>query len=370
MKRGAEKSKINHQDCYQSNKRILEIKKQFDFSRLPKDVLKECIIPKLAGKDLICFALACKVTYKLAKPDLIPIWLLNAVARGNQNKAKELIAKNPLLLLNNKAESTDYSGKSIKHLTPFQAALCAGDIEMCKMMRPYFAQLDNGQHAFKSQMEQIFPNGVEDDYEDLYRARFDFSEVMSAILTAPIHEVKLALEKQFDTNLPLHRILNHFRKDFREKSQKEIIFNPFHYFNVILAYDQVFHNADCWERLDLMTRQVVGWTQRFFSACWGQALAQGIHYIAKKNEPLKRQFKCRTGKGLTFPLQEMVGLGFDYAICSHGTRKTGHVHVTRRSSPFSNRDRFRWLWITKRYELSLMLEDGIKPKKTRMSCPF
>lgn len=295
------------------------IQKQFD-SALDGPFIT-ILFPKLDYPDLVTFSRACKQTQEWSMLEIerrAASRLLEAVVLGNQAEAERIIKCNPKLLISTQGKATDHTDKTFTGLSPFQAALCGWDDDMAAMMKPYFAQIENGQVEMENQSKEIFPNGIEAHVKAQEDAAFDFSEIINEILNAPENEVQAALNKQFDTNLALHQALESFRSKFDEISCHELVFNPQHFYRAIQQYIEAFDKTDSWDKRDLIWRQVFGYTQRHFSACYGQAVAQGIYYLVEEKEALRRSFNFRFGGGALFPLGGLAGAGYDFAASGRG----------------------------------------------------
>lgn len=245
--------------------------------------------------------------------------LLLDVVQGNEAEAQCLLKTNPGLLCSTKGTATSYSGQHIRDLTPFQAALCAGDVEMCEMMKDFFYQIEDGQEKLEEQFNAIFPNGFEAHISTQQENVFDFKEILQAIIDAPDNEVTVALEKNFDNNLPLHRALEKFRKEFAEKSLSETLFNPYHLSQAFKMYEDEFNILGDWKKRDLFWCQIIGFVQRYLPACMLQAFAQGLCYITVEKKPLRpcarppvKHLCCSILPTAAF------GLGYDFAVCSGG----------------------------------------------------
>ena len=265
--------------------------------------------------------------------------LLDHVVKGEEKATKIMLDANPALLLVNTANTIDYSGKSIKDLTAFQAAFCAGDADMVTMMQPYFSILDDGDEQMALQIKDIFPEGFDAHLAHQLHARFDFTTAFTAIGTASDDDVKDALIlvgaecKQSDTarskpdsELSLVETMNRFREDFTNTSVHEQIYNSQHLLEALRLYASTLDPANIeiwnWNKRDLFWRQIVGFCQRFVPTCTAQAFAQGLYYIVKTPEyqghdwtaePLRRSLKCRYGEWDFYPITGMKsGLGFHY----------------------------------------------------------
>lgn len=232
--------------------------------------------------------------------------LLLAVVQGNIRQAEALIKQTPYLSLL-KGTTIDYSMKTIKDLTPFQAALCAWDDEMCDMLAKYMTP-----EKATRQYQEIFPEGHQPYVEA--QTPFDFSTVITAIVQSTDDEIDAALNKE-QNDSALGNALNQFRIDFTLRSQQEKVFNLKHLLKAYECYDQRFRH---WEfnQLNLFWRQVIGFVQRFLPANIAQDFAQGLYYRVEKKEKSQRHFRFRFTDNVMFPLtpNPLSGLGFDFAL--------------------------------------------------------
>jgi len=289
----------------------------------------EYIIPHLDNRGLLLFSQACSSTRTLtkqAREERVLSHLLQAVVQGNQTEAERVLALEPKLLLKATATAEDYSGKLIKNLAPFQAALCAGDVEMSEMMKPYFAKLENGQAEIEKQFKGVFPSSSDEEQaflqahaESQKQAAFDFSEIVEAIVNASPDEVTTALARQYDDRMTLHKALSNFRQVLQDISYQDQVFNTYHLLSALQCYADRFDAlGPDWDKRDLFWRQIVGFTQRYLPACYLQACAQGFYYIVEHGETLTRSFDFRHGGGSIRDLVWGAGLGFDWARGSLG----------------------------------------------------
>jgi len=284
----------------------------------------------LANHEVARFSVACKQTYSWAYNELenrkATSALLLSVLQGNATEAIERTI-NPNLFLSTKGVAKDYFNRRIQDLSPFQAALCAGDVEMCEMMKRYIVRLENGQVELEKQFNDVFPKGLEAHVQIKQDNVFDFSEILQAIIQAPDIEVTAALHKVFDNNLPLHLDLEKFRNAFTEKSFLETVFNPYHLLRAFQTYYQRFDDLVSMDKRNLFWRQIIGFVQRHLPACYLQALAQGTFYIVGENEALRRLFQFRSDNNICIvPFQVNSGLGFDWAVgCGGKAQLRGFV---------------------------------------------
>ncbi len=328
MKRGPE---------FECAKALPKRSKQFSnyaeqICRTLKGPFHHFVLPRLEHCDLVYFSLACKQTQDWTKYDLNKSGasrLLEAVMQGNEAVAKNILDCNPTLLLSTRGSAQAYPGKIIEKLTCFQAALCTGDAEMGEMMKSYFSKLDNGQAIMESQFRDVFSNGIKAHAEAQEKASFDFNEVIEVVLKAPVVDVQKALEKKFDSNISLHKTLDDFREKFTAISLKEQSFNPYHFLKALEQYNAAFDEAGSSQRRELVWRQVVGFTQRFFPACWAQASYQSIYDIVNNKDKLERCIYPRS-RGWICGV-ESWGLGFDVTATAFGASKVLRVIVRTRS---------------------------------------
>lgn len=226
------------------------------------------------------------------------------VQQGDMAQTKALIQQNPALS-SFKGTAMDYSGRTIRDVTPFQAALCALDIEMCDMLRRYMAPCE-----VLRQYQEVFPEGHEKYFAS--QASFDFNFLIGVIAQSSNAEIVAALANQ-EADLRLCQALNRFRVAFTKRSQEEKVFNPEHLIKVL----QLFGNFSQWSRnqLDLFWRQVVGYVQRFLPANITQDVAQGLFQRVVLKEKARRSFNFRLGGGsiLNLDFNTHAVLGFYWA---------------------------------------------------------
>lgn len=241
--------------------------------------------------------------------------LLSAV-QADLKQTETLIKERSPLLLSVKGKAVDYSGRTIEHLTPFQAALCAWDDEMCEMLKKYMSD-----EEITRQYKEIFPKGHEKAYEA--QTPFDFSTLVDVITQSNDVDVQAQFDRQQNDSL-LCQAFDQFRDDFTLRSQQEIVFNPKHLIKAFEIYNENFESWD-WNRRDLFWRQVIGYVQRYLPANLAQDVAQGLYYRVKKEEKSSRSFNFRIGSGAIFPLSSdsFSGLGFEYGAGVGGFPRGG-----------------------------------------------
>ena len=91
----------------------------------------------------------------------IPDHVLDAALNGDAAVVHRMLRTHAHYLLY-RGTASDFSDRKYDNLTPFQAALITGDIEMAEMMKPFFARLANGEAEMQKQVVEIFPHGIEE----------------------------------------------------------------------------------------------------------------------------------------------------------------------------------------------------------------
>lgn len=248
--------------------------------------------------------LPCELREGLGQALVNPIML--AVVQADLNQTEALIKARSPLLLSVKGKAVDYSGRTITDLTPFQAALCAWDDEMCALFKQYMSD-----EEIIRQYKEIFPQGHEKMYEA--QTPFDFSTLVNVITQSNDVDVQAQLNLQQNDSL-LCQTFNQFRDDFTLRSQQETVFNPKHLLKAFEIYNENFEHWNSNKR-DLFWRQVISYVQRFLPANLAQDVAQGLYYRVEEKEKSKRSFNFRFGGGAIFPLafDSFSGLGFNYS---------------------------------------------------------
>lgn len=235
--------------------------------------------------------------------------LLQHIAYGEQNQAEEMLKVNPELL-RYRGTTTDYSGRIIENVTAFQIALRMQDVEMWKMMEPYFIKLEDGQEERARQFNEEFPEG-----QPIEQLPYDFSQLVEIIAQSSNEDIKAAFEEQ-ENDTPLCKALKEFRETFKVLSMQEKHFNLQHVIKASTIYNQLMDNMD-WglARCDLFWRKVIGYVERYFPACYAQAVSQGFYYVVEGKKPLQRTFDFSYGGRSFYPLlfDSPTGLGFSFA---------------------------------------------------------
>ena len=294
--------------------------------------------------------------------------ILQQVVYGQREKVREILDKiksqNPVLLkevLTSVARTPifDYAGRKIENMTLLQAAAAAGDVSlhpeliasninhqgMCEIIESYF-DIDD-QEEKKVQYTELFPNGIDVFVQAQKDNTFNLYYILDAISNATKEELHAALSligarfsEQDDTTrkknfkeLSLTEKLNRFREEFTQRSLNEIP-NPYHLLHAFEIYDAFWDKCEengsdpDYKKRDLFWRQIIGFIQRFMSACDAQAISQGLWYLIKVHqnsswqpEVLKNDFTFKHDCDYSFyPLSSSCsGLGFDYMVAAPGS---------------------------------------------------
>jgi len=243
----------------------------------------------------------------IARPSLLLATdvVVRAALCGDEDLARHMIASNPNYLLQ-RGNVTDYSGRKYDNLTPFQAALITGDIEMAEMLKPFFACLENGEAEMQNQVTELFPEGIkkhETDQKGKSKTEFEprLNELIEAIKKASDENLAAALYNQCNNSI-LYLALKKFRDEFTELSQEKI-FNPHYLLAAFEAYANKFdwNNPDPhWDKLDLLWRHVIGFVQRFLPATYAQAFVYNLYGIIENKHLCPRSFNFRDDSDFSF----------------------------------------------------------------------
>ena len=254
-----------------------------------------------------------------------------------------------------KGSATDFSGRKYESITPLQAAIISGNLDLAKTIKSYFEQLPNGLELMEKQMLELYkrdianyPNtsheGAIDNLEQLTQIHqkaqkenvFNFNEVINAINNASKKELEDIVRNpentraqwafvETNTGKPLIDAMNRFRAQFKAKSLSETIPSLHHLREAYKTYDAQYDewrgdDDTKWLKRDLMARQVIGFVQRFVSAHEAQVSAHGLYLVAERKESPTSSFKYNYGDGAVYPLVGgFSGLGFDNFVSMVGS---------------------------------------------------
>src|SRR3990167_7502434 len=128
------------------------------------------------------------------RPSLLSIAIdevVRVVLCGNEDLARHIIAANPNYLCR-RGSAMDFSDRIYTDRTPFQAALSAGDVQMCKMMKHYFASLPDGDSEMQEQLRQVFKNN------QLTDSNVDLTSIFNAHLEKQQRDSQLNFKPMLD----------------------------------------------------------------------------------------------------------------------------------------------------------------------------
>ncbi|WP_133130427.1 F-box protein [Legionella yabuuchiae] len=291
--------------------------------RLPVELIDRHISKHLSDKDLARLSRTSRTMFSLCHEPLAQRavkTLLLHVIKGEEAEALKMINANlRLLFIPSQATAIDYSGRSYKDYTPFQAALLSHDVTLWRKIEPYFNKLPNGQEEKARQFKELFP-------EDLPKQKsYNFNTLVQVISNSSDADIMAALRKE-NNDTSICEALKDFRTDFAALAMKETLFNPLHLITTLKIYDEQF-TPWSWNQRNLFCNQVIGYIQRFLPACHAQALCQGLYSIVIDKNPLRRSLNLQCDAGVYFPLTDLAGLGFDFGVYSGTGARMQHQHV-------------------------------------------
>jgi hypothetical protein len=209
----------------------------------------------------------------------------------------------------------DYSGRINENVSAFECALGACDLDMVKMIEPYFDNLTNtdGDQEKAEQFHKQFPEGIE--AEPLY----DFNTLAAVILNSDDVDIIAELKHEASkSNVSL--ALEAFRSNFsRRNITSGEIFNLQNLIRALDVYDlSIVRQTTSKFQRDLYWRQVVGYVQRYLSAYDAQVICSTKSYdYPTCKMPVIRCLDHT--KGHLYPLpenNERSGVGFEGALLS------------------------------------------------------
>lgn len=281
---------------------------------------------------------------------------------GHQNAVEQCVKANPELLCERTVEdddTTDISGKPVgKNKTLLQAALCAGDIDMTKMLAPYFNKITDGKEKMKLQILEILPNAFSDSYKErkehmskqIKKAQKFKNEkilpLIHTILALTEEEIK-KIQRERKLNSSLDTQLKDFRKEIQRLSFEDNIYNPYYLFYALKeSYNNQALRNNC-AKVNFFSAIVIGGIQRHCPACDLQLFTQGI-YKKCSSIPfqLERNFKSpplfsdpNPGTTSIHSTDTLLGLGFDYFFDFFGRKNVISSYPLQMTIPGDNETR-------------------------------
>ncbi len=237
-------------------------------------------------------------------------------------KLLTMLEANPRLLLEAGTVMTP-GGDEVRRVTPYEFLLGAGDFELAEKVQSYFAKIENGESERIRQYECYRPHieGI------LTQEPYNLRPLIQLIKEATAEETKALLDKDSRDENALCKAMNQFRKDWAPR----ILTKPCMHYN----YKSLFHafeliqddkkwvdsskeSEEVFFKRSLLFRHVIGFEMRRLPGIDRCALAQGLHYVAEKNEAMARSYSLIWGPGGEFPNTQTdnsrEGLGWDYAV--------------------------------------------------------
>ena len=261
---------------------------------LTSDILRDSLYgnlrPKLLPQDLSRLAQTCKRLNGLFQQPLNnakALRLLEHVAQGDADKVKAMLDTNPALLYL-AGEVVDKSGRRI-YGTAFQIALGADDTDMWKMIEPYFKKIQDGDEEKAKQFNKQFPASYDEDAHEKY----NFSALVDVIAADTL--INDEDEMGEATKKDLQAFRDHFTPKSTDAIKADKHFDMQIFIDALAAYDANFDRFRNWEQRSLYCRQVIGYLQRLFPACYAQAFCQGLYNVVVEKKPLVRMLQLVDG---------------------------------------------------------------------------
>ena len=235
--------------------------------------------------------------------------LITHVLHDQQHEALAIIQSRPDRLYA-RGTAADFSGRSFKDVTAFQASVLTHNWILWKKIELCFARLDDGIARKKEQFDEISSHCIPGT------TSYDFASLLAVIAESPSGDIAAMLKKE-KNDTPICKAIECFRENFSALAMSEIYFNPQHLIKAVEYYNQRFSYWS-WIQRHLFWRQVIGFIQCFLPACYAHAFCQSLYYIVIKKESRTCIPTFKESTYSFFPLkQKGVGLGYDYGFCSY-----------------------------------------------------
>ena len=280
--------------------------------------------------------------------------LCHAIIKGDFNKAQEILSNNKDLLeylLLTKYTVTDFSGRTIRGYA-LQLALGAEDIDMIEMIQPFFnlafPHQEIANKEISKQYAEQFPLGYEHAQERI------FNRNNAALLE--IYDIIFSNENAADCEKGLNLFRKHINQTATIQTGKHFdIKLLMHAWSLYSTLCNIYNEeSEEYGSVILFRRKVVGYLQRFTTACTAQAICQGIHKL-NSGDKLQRSLYSSAKDNTFYPLDLFYRfrLGYDYAESLDGIKK-----LHQRKSTFLQNG------INK---ARLLLDENINPSKEHHS---
>lgn len=236
--------------------------------------------------------------------------LVNFVVYGKKRKAeillKEIADKDDLeksnlaYLLCTKVNSKVYHflDSPIQKITPFQVALCAGDVaihendpQMCEMFKRYFEKIPDGLEEMQIQFYEIFPDGINSHIKQQKMQADAFKKEINTLINSIIASNKKYVKaiNNKHVNSPLNEAIGAFREKVKILFiGQEKVFNPYYLLSTYEVFAECYNDFLSSLKRDLFAVLGIGFMQRNSAACLLQCLANDLGMIVEKQQPLFR----------------------------------------------------------------------------------
>jgi hypothetical protein len=265
--------------------------------------------------------------------------LLQHVVRGELAAAEAMIQQNPALLLCEDELDTYAADLDMNHVrvrgTAFRLALGAEDAKyhpeetgMVDMIAYYLDTYYPGEK--QKQYKAQFP--ADDEKHERERNEWDIAALNTVVVAIDgasddvcelvLNPDEKAIPADNEEAQQLLAALNAFRAHLSPKDKRPIRTGKHFNMQLLIEALELYDNEARYNarggfdssKNNLLLRKVIGYIERFVSACDGYTLAQGPYYIVEENEKLKRTFEFPYDRSKKFyPLDLEAGsrLGID-----------------------------------------------------------
>ena len=272
--------------------------------------------------------------------------LVQLVADGKKNEVKQMLDKNPRLVLQAAKEVVTPGGIKFKRIMmPYECAIACGDPDMALMVGEYFEKIQSNNNAInkedftnecKKLREEQFKR-YEQAIDNMLQVKsYDFTNLINIIKQSSAQAVteELAIGDAYDPTYKsdLRTALEAFRKVFApcepKTPEEQIEYIGFIYASLLQAFkllndewDVLSNQGSDYDKNRLVWRQLIGFIERRLPTVDRQAFAQGVDTIKSLSE-MVRTLTYKYDAQNEFPRTDMdisrAGLGFDIGISIFG----------------------------------------------------
>ena len=231
----------------------------------------------------------------------------------------EMLKENPTLLLQ-RADVKTPGGDEIRNVTIYELVLGAGDYELAKMVQPYFSTIKEGEKHQIEQYERYKPH-----IEDMLKQKpYDLGPLIQIIKDASAKDVAAMLKKEMTGTSDLCKAMEAFRKDWAPRIMTKPCMH-YNYKSLQHAFELLDQEWDDlkktsnnnYDKINLVWRQLIGFEMRRLPGIDRCVMAQGLYYVAEKQQDVARSYKFKNSDG-DFPViaadDSLAGLGGDFSV--------------------------------------------------------